>query len=128
MIVSRLMPGDDLKRALENIVDLDEFKSGIIICMVGSLNDAILRMSNGKNKKFKGFFEIVSVVGTISINGIHVHISISDADGMVYGGHLLEGCKIHTTAEVAIIKSKIHFKRIYDPKTGYKEFVAKTDQ
>ena len=122
------MPGDDLKRALEDIVDFDEFKSGIIVCMVGSLNGAVLRMSNGKNKNFKGFFEIVSVMGTISINGIHAHISISDADGMVSGGHLLEGCKIHTTAEVAIIKSEIYFKRSYDPRTGYKELVVKTDQ
>ncbi len=128
MIVSRLMPGDDLKGVLEDIADLDEFKSGIIVCMVGSLNDAVLRMSNGNIKKFEGLFEIVSVVGTISLNGIHVHISISDADGMVYGGHLLEGCKIHTTAEVAIIKSGIYFKRIYDPKTGYKELVVEIDQ
>jgi hypothetical protein len=127
MIVSRLMPGDDLKQGLESLLDLGVFKSGIIVCMVGNLDDAVLRMSNGNNKNFKGLFEIVSAVGTISIDGIHVHIGISDAEGIVYGGHLLEGCKIHTTAEIAIIKSEKCFKRIYDPKTGYKELVIKTD-
>ena len=106
MIVSRIMPGNDLKKSLEDLVDFRELKSGIIVCMVGSLNDAVLRMSNGNNKKFSGLFEIVSSVGTISINGIHVHISISNSDGKVYGGHLLNGCKIHTTAEIAIIESK----------------------
>ena len=125
MIVSRMMPGDNLKKSLEDLVDLRELKSGIIVCMVGSLNDAVLRMSNGNNKKFSGLFEIVSAVGTISINGIHVHIAISDSDGIVYGGHLLKGCKIHTTAEIAIIESEMSFERIFDPKTGYKELVIK---
>ena len=125
MIVSRMMPGDDLKKSLEDLVDLGELKSAIIVCMVGSLNDAVLRMSNGNNKKFSGLFEIVSGVGTISVNGIHVHIAISDSDGIVYGGHLLKGCKIHTTAEIAIIESEMSFERIFDPKTGYKELVIK---
>ena len=125
MIVSRMMPGDDLKKSLEDLVYLGELRSGIIICMVGSLNDAVLRMSNGNNKKFSGLFEIVSGVGTISVNGIHVHIAISDSDGIVYGGHLLKGCKIHTTAEIAIIESEMSFERIFDPKTGYKELVIK---
>ena len=127
MIVSRMMPGDDLKRGLENLMDLCEFKSGIIVCMVGSLNDAVLRMSDGNKKNFIGLFEIVSALGTISVNGIHVHIAISNSEGMVYGGHLLNGCKIHTTAEIAIIESEICFKRIFDPKTGYKELVINTD-
>ena len=118
-----MMPGDDLKQGLEDLVDSNQFKSGIIVCMVGSLNDAVLRMSNGNKKCFKGLFEIVSGEGTISNNGIHVHIAISNSDGIVYGGHLLKGCKIHTTAEIAIIKSEMCFERSYDPTTGYKELV-----
>jgi uncharacterized protein len=121
MIVSRMMPGDDLKQGLEDLVDLEELKSGIIVCIVGSLDDAVLRMANSNSKKFSGLFEIVSAVGTISIDGIHVHIAISDSEGMVYGGHLLKGCKIHTTAEIAIMESKMSLERIFDPKTGYKE-------
>ncbi len=125
MIVSRMMPGDDLKKGLEDLVDLEKLKSGIIVCIVGSLNDAVLRMANSDSKKFSGLFEIVSAVGTISIDGIHVHIAISDSDGIVYGGHLLKGCKIHTTAEIAIIEPEMSFERIFDPKTGYKELVIK---
>ena len=125
MIVSRMMPGDDLKQGLEDLMDLSEFKSGVIVCMVGSLNNVVLRMPDGNNKKFIGLFEIVSALGTLSMDGIHVHIAISDSDGMVYGGHLLKGCKIHTTVEIAIIESEINFKRIFDPKTGYKELVIK---
>jgi uncharacterized protein len=127
MIVSRMIPGDDLKQGLEALIDLNGFRSGIIVCMVGSLDNAILRMSNGNIKCFKGLFEIVSGEGTISTNGIHVHIAISNSEGIVYGGHLLDGCIIHTTAEIAIIKTEMCFKRVYDPATGYKELDIKTD-
>ena len=50
-----------------------------------------------------------------------MHIAISDEEGVVYGGHLMEGCNVHTTAEICIIESEMVFKRIFDPKTGYKE-------
>ena len=63
-----------------------------------------------------------------SRDGIHVHLTIADTDGAVYGGHLLEGCIVHTTAEIGIIKSKKIFKRIYDPKTGYKELFVQDNQ
>ncbi len=121
MIVSRILPGEDLKNGIENLIDINSLKSGIILCIVGSIYNAVLRMPNGGKKVFNGLFEIVSAEGTVSRDGIHVHIAIADKDGAVYGGHLLEGCIVHTTAEISIIKSKMIFKRIHDPKTGYKE-------
>jgi predicted DNA-binding protein with PD1-like motif len=73
MIVQRLLPGDDLKKSLEEIRDLNGLKSGFVLSMVGSLDRAILRLSNGKNKIICGPLEIVSSEGTISVNGIYVH-------------------------------------------------------
>lgn len=84
-------------------------------------------MSNGNKKAFKGLFEVLSCGGTLSQDGIHVHIAISDGEGRVFGGHLLEGCEIYTTAEVGIMESDILFKRVYDPDTGYKELVVTDD-
>ncbi|MGF7117090.1 PPC domain-containing DNA-binding protein [Methanobacterium oryzae] len=123
MIISRLKPQKDLKNGIINISKQEKIKSGIIICIVGSLNSATLRMANGKIKSFKGPFEIVSAEGTISEYGVHVHISISDAEGHVFGGHLSEGCIINTTAEIGILKSDKTLKRIFDPETGYKELI-----
>lgn len=121
MIVSRILPGNDLKISLEHVMDNNRFKSGVIVSIVGSLNETHLRMSNGNKKTFKGFFEIVSSEGTISQDGVHVHLAVSDENGSVYGGHLLEGCTIHTTAEICVLESEIKFSRILDPNTGYKE-------
>lgn len=44
-----------------------------------------------------------------------------------FGGHLLEGCKIYTSAEVGIIELDRLFKWVYDPDTGYKELVVIDD-
>ncbi len=128
MIVSRIIPGKDLKKGIEYLMDENDLKSGIILSIVGSLDNAFLRMSNGNKKLFKGLFEIVSVVGTVSCDGIHVHIAISDSEGVVYGGHLLEGCIVYTTAEIAIIESQKVFTRTFDPKTGYKELVVEDEK
>lgn len=124
MIISRLTPDNDLKEGIINIINQYEIKSGIIICIVGSLNSATLRMANEEIKTFKGPFEIISAEGTVSENGIHIHIAISDIEGNVIGGHLKKGCIINTTAEICILKSNLSLKRVFDPKTGYKELVV----
>ncbi|MDI6644697.1 MAG: DNA-binding protein [Methanobacteriaceae archaeon] len=123
MIASRLLPGQDLKKGIQDILNDQNLKSGFIISIVGSLNVAVLRTADGNNKFFKGPLEIVSAEGTVSADGIHVHISISDINGMVYGGHLMNGCEIHTTAEIGILESKKEFKRVFDKKTGYSELL-----
>ena len=123
MIVSRLKQGKDLKEGILHTIKQNNIEAGMVICIVGSLNSATLRMATEKIKTFKGPFEIVSAEGTVAENGIHVHIAISDAEGHVLGGHLKKGCIIKTTAEIGILKFNKSLKRIFDPKTGYKELV-----
>ncbi len=123
MIITRLMPDGDLKKGIIAIIELNKIKSGAVICIVGSLNSAILRMSDGEVKAFKGPFEIVSAEGTVAENGIHIHIAISDKEGRVIGGHLCKGCIINTTAEICILEIELSLKRVFDPETGYKELV-----
>lgn len=123
MIVKRLIPGQDLKRSLEEIRDENGLKSGVIICMVGSLDNAVLRMANETKKLIKGPLEIVSATGTIATNGVHMHLAVSDNEGRVTGGHLLDGSKVHTTVELCILRSDMVFTREFDPETGYNELV-----
>lgn len=124
MIITRLKPDDDLKKGINEIITLNKINSGIITSIVGSLNSATLRMADGSVKAFKGPFEIVSAEGTVSENGIHVHVAISDKEGHVIGGHLKRGCMVNTTAEISILKTDISLKRVFDPETGYKELVV----
>ncbi len=54
----------------------------------------------------KGFYEILSLTGTVSENGSHIHITGADSAGKTIGGHLLQGCIINTNAEVIIVESE----------------------
>jgi predicted DNA-binding protein with PD1-like motif len=99
----RLIPGTDLKREIESYVKASSIQAGWIGCGVGSLTNYNIRFANQQQgSKGSGHFEIVSLTGTVSINGSHIHISISDSAGKVIGGHLLDGNMIYTTAEIII--------------------------
>jgi len=120
----RLTKGADLKKEIEKYV-IDNKISGIILCAVGSLSKLTIRLADGKSILEKeDMFEIVSITGTLSIDGVHIHISVSDENGNTIGGHLKDGCIVNTTSEIVLkIFDNIKFKREYDEKTGYAELI-----
>jgi predicted DNA-binding protein with PD1-like motif len=66
--------------------------------------------------------KIVSLVGTLGQDGVHLHISIADSTGKTTGGHLVDGCLVYTTAEIVIGDAQgLTFSREQDEQTGYKE-------
>jgi predicted DNA-binding protein with PD1-like motif len=119
----RLKPNQDLKESLKNFVISNNIEAGFILTTVGSLKQATLRFANQNDSKvLYDKFEIVSLVGTLSTHGIHLHISLSDKDGKTIGGHLEKGCLIYTTAEIVIgVSEDFIFVRTVDENTGYKE-------
>jgi len=121
----RLSPGQDLKAEIQRFVSEKRIKAGAVITCVGSLRFACLRMAGESSPHtFEQKFEIVSLVGTLSATGSHLHISLSDNEGNMLGGHLLGGCQINTTAEIVIAEiDNYSFSREMDDNTGYKELV-----
>ncbi len=120
----RLTKGMDLKKEIEKYA-VENHISGIILCSVGCLSKLVIRLADGESiLKKEEPFEIVSITGTLSPDGVHIHISVSDSNGNTIGGHLKDGCIINTTAEVCLqIFDDIQFSRKYDPSTGYNELV-----
>ncbi|CCH53937.1 protein of unknown function DUF296 [Fibrisoma limi BUZ 3] len=123
----RLRPGQDLKQELEGIVRRQRIEAGAVVTCVGSLTDVTLRLANQEGSSvWHGHFEIVSLVGTLSTNGSHLHLSVSDSTGRTLGGHLLDGCRIYTTAELVIgFMPELVYVREPDPTFGYKELVVR---
>ncbi len=119
----RLKPNQDLKQSLKEIAIAHQIQAGFILTTVGSLQQATLRFAGqSENQCFLQRFEIVSLVGTLSLAGIHLHISLADSQGVVIGGHLQLGCLIYTTAEIIIGTSlDYQFNRCIDSETGYLE-------
>jgi predicted DNA-binding protein with PD1-like motif len=119
----KLNPEQDLKRELQSFCEKNQIQAGCIVSGIGSLKKAKLRLANS-SKFFESdsFFEIVSLSGSLSVNGCHIHISISDKDGQLRGGHLVEDNTIYTTAEIVVLKLDGQtYEREFDSITGFKE-------
>lgn len=119
----RLQPGQDLRQELEALAHRLQLEAAAVVTCVGSLSEAALRMAGAASETRRaGPFEIVSLVGTLSVNGAHLHIALTDAQGAAWGGHLLKGCRIHTTAEIVVAGLPgYRFDHATDPATGYAE-------
>lgn len=124
--VKRLLPDQDIKVELSSFLDENQISAAAIISAVGSVKEYELRVSDGSTvTRGKENREIVSLSGILTKDGSHVHVSLSGLDGFVIGGHLMEGCLVHTTLELVLISIEIDLTREYDPITGYKELVLK---
>ena len=130
-ITFRLKPGSDLKSGIETAVSKYSIRAGFIATCVGGLEQVTVRMAGATPdsqdiRTITGNFEIVSLVGTVSVNGIHLHLSFSDKEGAVRGGHLKAGAIVSPTAEIIIgIVEDATFTREMDDETGFKELVVK---
>jgi predicted DNA-binding protein with PD1-like motif len=126
-IAIRLTDGQDLFKEIQGQVTEHAISAGVILSAVGSLKESKIRVPviDGEVKYIiPTNLEIDNLHGTVSINGCHLHISVSDIEGEVMGGHLKEGCIIRTTCELVIgILDDITFNRESDPQTGFDELV-----
>lgn len=123
----RLHPGQDLFDSIEAFLLVENIEAGCVLSGVGSLTRAVLRLANRDfYAEYEGHFEIVSLTGTVSVHGSHLHISISDGDGKTIGGHLVPGCKIYTTAEIvlAVFPDIVYKRELLENDSGYEELVV----
>jgi uncharacterized protein len=131
--VLRLLPGDDLRAALETAFTQLARTHGIaaacIVSAVGSLSQAVLRYADkAGGSEINGPLELLMLSGTLSVDGAHLHASVADDHGTVKGGHLMAGSIVRTTAEVVIaLLPGWEFRRELDVATGAKELLAQPD-
>lgn len=124
--VLRLQPGQDLKSELQAYCNRLSIRAGFVISCTGSLKQLKIRLANSTSyfEKSEGF-EILSLQGSLSLNGLHLHMSVADEKGTCWGGHLMDGCQIYTTAEILLVElSDFSFTRKHDPSTGFAELVV----
>ena len=122
----RLSPGDDLRRALEAQAPALG-GSAVVVAGIGSLTDARLRFAGAESLvTLPGLFEIISLSGTLSRDGAHLHMSVAGADGRVFGGHVPYGNTVRTTAEVLLaLLPGWAFSREPDAAPGFDELVVR---
>lgn len=119
----RLEPGADLRVSLHALVKERGWSAAFVIAGIGSLSVAQLRLADApEGSEWPGPWEILSLSGSLSADGVHLHMAIADAQGQVRGGHVMPGCIVRTTAEVLIADLPgWQFRRKDDSRTGYAE-------
>jgi predicted DNA-binding protein with PD1-like motif len=119
----RLAPGDDLRAALQAQVAARSCEAGFVISGIGSLSAAQLRFAGASGlQTIRGDLEMLTLAGTLALDGPHLHMSIADAAGHVLGGHVGPGCVVRTTAEVLVaLLPEWTLSREADARTGFAE-------
>ena len=123
----RLKPGEDPMAALRDLQRRTGAQAMALVTCVGSLTRAMIRHANrSEGTEYRGHYEITSLVGTIDAQAEHLHLTIADPEGRAFGGHLLAGSSVYTTAEmVVLILDDLTFGRAPCPYSGYDELVVK---
>ncbi len=126
VLAQRLTQGTDLKAAIQVMVTQHGISAGSLVSCVGCLTTINLRLAGADTTLVRhGSFEIVSIMGTLTSDHQHIHIAVADDKGSVFGGHLLMGNIVGSTAEVVIHSyPQLSFFREFDPTTGYTELVV----
>lgn len=119
----RLVPGEDVRAAIVHAVADAGVQAAFVLQGIGSLAGAQLRYAGlPQPTALTGDLEILTLAGSVSPDGAHLHMSVSDAQGNVFGGHVAAGCTVRTTAEILLMLLPDYvFSREHDPRTGYPE-------
>jgi predicted DNA-binding protein with PD1-like motif len=126
MLPLRLVPGDDLRHSLEQAVRNAALPGAFVVSGIGSLRVAVLRYAGSQQTtRIETDLELLSLAGSISCDGAHLHAVVADAQGRVLGGHLCHGSLVRTTAELllAVMPATRPLKRRHDERTGFSELV-----
>ncbi len=90
----KLDPGSDLREVIEQ-QGKEKRLSGFVLSVVGNLSRAAFQCPGRPTSTvLEGNLEIITLNGTFSPEGVHLHLSISDGDCQVWGGHLESGSKV----------------------------------
>jgi len=123
----RLQPGDDLRAALDAALAAHGAQAAFVVSGIGSLREARVRFAGREAPRHAvGDLEILTLSGTLGVGGSHLHASLSDGEGRVFGGHVAPGCIVRTTAEILLaVLDDATFTREPDAATGYPELVIR---
>lgn len=122
----KLDKGDELVASIHSVMNKEGVKAGVVVSGIGGCSSVVIRYFDLKTKKytdkeFKGFFEITSLSGNISVldgkSFAHLHITLGDSDYNVFGGHLGSAI-VEITCEIVINPFEGEILREFDPGTG----------
>lgn len=128
-IIARMDKGEEILAKIKEISLKENIKLASVQAL-GATDEFTVGVYKVDEKKyyaneFKGYFEIVSLTGTINtMNGefyTHIHMSAGNDKGEVFGGHLNKAI-VSATCEMVIDVIDGSIDRKYDEETGLNVF------
>jgi hypothetical protein len=122
----RLLPGQDLRRAIEAAVAESGCGAAFVLSGIGSLAQARIRFAGADApRSISGDMELVTLAGSVTVDGSHLHAALATDQGHMIGGHVAFGCIVRTTAEILLaLLPEWRLRRAPDASTGYDELVV----
>ena len=98
----KLAPGSDLRLSLEELAQRDGI-SGFVLGVIGNLTKASFQCpGQAEPTVLEGDLEVITLNGTFSPEGVHLHLSLSDGACQVWGGHLEPGTIVQKGVDLLI--------------------------
>lgn len=128
-IIARIDKGEEILTTIKEISLKENIKLASVQAL-GATDEFTVGVYKVDEKKyyaneFKGYFEIVSLTGTINtMDGefyTHIHMSAGNDKGEVFGGHLNKAI-VSATCEMVIDIIDGNVDRNYDEETGLNVF------
>jgi predicted DNA-binding protein with PD1-like motif len=123
----RLPPGQDLRRAIEETLRNQPCDAAFVLAGIGSLTQARIRFAGAPEPQLIcGDLELVTLSGSVTADGAHLHATLATAQGNILGGHVATGCVVRTTAEILLVLlPDWSLSRRPDAATGFAELVVR---
>ena len=109
----RIPPNVDILKYLTDFITERNITASSVVSCSGSVKQISIRFANQQKPIIiQNYHEIVSLSGTLSTFGTHLHMSASNDRGITLGGHLMSGNIVYTTVElVLVVLPEIDFLR-----------------
>jgi predicted DNA-binding protein with PD1-like motif len=114
VILVRFDPGELLLEGLRELLVAEKIRMGIVVSGIGTFSDCRIHHSvagyppnlltrHQHYIELQGSYEIAAIQGIIADGEPHLHVTLCEGDKTI-AGHLEDGCKVLTLAELAILK------------------------
>ncbi len=126
VVVKRLPPGTDLLAELNRVVAEEKIELGLV-SGIGALRKAAVGIflqdkKEYRTNSFDKEMEICALTGNVSLKEgkpfVHAHLSLSDAEGRAFGGHIMPGCEIFVAEVVVVAFEGPRYERTPQPECG----------
>ena len=115
LILLRFDPGELLLEGIREFLKAEDIRTGVVVSGIGTFSDCRIHHSvagyppNLLTRQqhyidLKGSYEIAAIQGIIADGEPHLHVTLCEGEKTI-AGHLEDGCKVLTLAELAILKA-----------------------